>query len=203
MTVWQKDSLKIECLSALEAKKYISDFARLRINVFREYPYFYEGSLEYEKAYLGEYFLCNDFYALAFFDGERICGMGTLIPLESSFAEIKELFAKLKLDAKDYLYFGEVILEAPYRGKKLLPIFMAEAFKVARKLGLSKIAYMSIVSSKSDKLRPANYRDSNAIMQKHGTRLIENSEMTFSYKSALSGQDEAHTMQCYELDVET
>ena len=37
---------------------YLDDVARLRMEVFREFPYLYDGTLEYERNYLKKYVRC-------------------------------------------------------------------------------------------------------------------------------------------------
>ena len=44
--------MKIKALSGKEILPYLDDLAKLRIEVFREYPYLYDGSIEYELQYL-------------------------------------------------------------------------------------------------------------------------------------------------------
>ena len=44
---------------------YLDDLAALRIAVFREWPYLYEGNLGYEANYLGRYAACSDSLTLS------------------------------------------------------------------------------------------------------------------------------------------
>ena len=56
--------------------------AALRIAVFRDFPYCYEGSVEYEKAYLHTYANSDRAFLFAAFDGDQMIGATTCIPLE-------------------------------------------------------------------------------------------------------------------------
>ncbi|MGE3294718.1 MAG: GNAT family N-acetyltransferase, partial [Geminicoccaceae bacterium] len=47
--------VRIERLTGDRLKLLLPDLARLRIAVFRAFPYLYEGSLEYEERYLQTY----------------------------------------------------------------------------------------------------------------------------------------------------
>ena len=38
-----------------EIEKYVDQLGRFRLEVFRDYPYLYDRSIEYERAYLGRY----------------------------------------------------------------------------------------------------------------------------------------------------
>ncbi len=50
----------------------IDDIARLRIAVFREWPYLYDGDLDYERQYLGRYAQSPGSVCVAAYDGDRI-----------------------------------------------------------------------------------------------------------------------------------
>ena len=48
-------SLALRPLRGPDLDAALDDLARLRIAVFRDWPYIYEGSLDYERAYLESY----------------------------------------------------------------------------------------------------------------------------------------------------
>ena len=41
-------NISVKRFSGTEAQPYLPDLARLRIEVFREFPYLYDGNLDYE-----------------------------------------------------------------------------------------------------------------------------------------------------------
>ena len=47
--------MQLETVVGDALAKYIPDLARLRMTVFREYPYLYDGSEAYEAEYLRTY----------------------------------------------------------------------------------------------------------------------------------------------------
>lgn len=61
-------ALSIVTVSGEELEKYLPDLARLRIQIFREYPYLYEGSEEYEQRYLQTYIASGAAMAVLAFD---------------------------------------------------------------------------------------------------------------------------------------
>ncbi|SFR41775.1 hypothetical protein SAMN05216203_0117 [Marinobacter daqiaonensis] len=48
-------SVHITALSGQEVLPYLDDLARLRIEVFRAFPYLYDGDMGYERRYLATY----------------------------------------------------------------------------------------------------------------------------------------------------
>ena len=49
------DYLTIRALQSADLETALDDIARLRIAVFRDWPYLYDGNLAYERAYLASY----------------------------------------------------------------------------------------------------------------------------------------------------
>lgn len=47
--------MQIKIVHGTAVTPYIADLARLRIEVFRAFPYLYEGSEDYEVSYLATY----------------------------------------------------------------------------------------------------------------------------------------------------
>ena len=63
---------------ALEAA--LDDVARLRISVFHDWPYLYDGDLGYERKYLQSYRDSDRAIVVGAFDGERLAGAATGAP---------------------------------------------------------------------------------------------------------------------------
>ena len=73
-------SLQVHPFSGQAALPFIDELARLRIQVFREFPYLYEGDYEYERNYLQTFLGApGNLLALAF-DGSRVVGASTAMP---------------------------------------------------------------------------------------------------------------------------
>ena len=47
--------VEVRALTGAELEAHLDDVARLRIAVFRDWPYLYDGTLDYERAYLTTY----------------------------------------------------------------------------------------------------------------------------------------------------
>jgi hypothetical protein len=96
---------------------HLDALGRLRIAVFREFPYLYEGSLEYEREYLQTYCKTNRSLVVLVFDGGEVVGATTCLPMVDEGPEFQEAFLKAGYDLKTICYFGESILLPPYRGR--------------------------------------------------------------------------------------
>ena len=65
-----------------EILSFAPDFAELRIAVFRDFPYLYEGSMEYELEYIRTYASCEDAFVFAVYHGDQMVGATTCVPLK-------------------------------------------------------------------------------------------------------------------------
>ncbi|HZP92062.1 MAG TPA: hypothetical protein VFB20_04175, partial [Burkholderiales bacterium] len=65
-------AIRVERFSGKGLERYVDDLARLRIEVFREFPYLYDGSLDYERKYLKTYIGVPDSVIVLAFDGDRV-----------------------------------------------------------------------------------------------------------------------------------
>ena len=72
---------QVKCVFGEEAASHAADLARLRIAVFREYPYLYDGDMAYEKYYIQQYVQSPGSVIVLAMDGDTIVGASTALPL--------------------------------------------------------------------------------------------------------------------------
>lgn len=98
--------LEIKRLKGKEIENAIEDLARLRLAVFREYPYLYDGDMEYEKRYLNTYIESEGAVLIVVKDADKIVGASTAIPLECETVECQKPFLEHQFPLRDIFYFG-------------------------------------------------------------------------------------------------
>ncbi len=182
-----KFQYRIEKKIGREIENFIPEIARLRIHVFREFPYLYDGSLEYETKYLQTY-LDNphSFVALAIIEEsngtERIIGASTGIPLNDEIEEIRDTFISHGLSLEEFFYFGESVLELPYRGKGIGKAFFQAREEYARGLGFQKTCFCAVIRPTHHPLRPKDYRPLDPFWTKLGYKRHPELTTKFSWK---------------------
>jgi len=153
------DSLTYIKRIGADTSSLLDDLAALRIEVFRDFPYLYEGSTEYEKEYLKTYSLSTDSMIFTVFDGDKMVGATTCIPLMDESEEVIEPFIKSGYKVEEIFYFGESILLKPYRGMGLGHRFFDEREKHAASFGQYKFTCFCAVQRPDDHiLKPDNDR---------------------------------------------
>ena len=144
----------------------LDGLAALRITVFRDFPYLYEGSLEYEKEYLKVYTHSSEAMLFAVMDGNKMVGATTGIPLKDESAEVQMPFLKTRMDISSIFYFGESLLLHNYRGLGLGHRFFDEREAHARELGYSITTFCAVDRPVDHPLKPNDYRPNDVFWQK-------------------------------------
>jgi GNAT superfamily N-acetyltransferase len=102
----------------------VDDLATLRLEIFPEYPYLYQGRREDELAYLGSYAEAPDACVILACYGLTVIGAATGMPLVHEDAWMRDAFAGTTFPLNEVYYVGELLFRPDYRncglGRKLL-----------------------------------------------------------------------------------
>jgi GNAT superfamily N-acetyltransferase len=152
-----------------EIESVFDDLAELRIAVFHDYPYLYEGTVAYEKEYLKVYSNSNRSFLYALYDNARLVGATTCIPLSDETAGVRKPFEDSGFDVSAVFYFGESILLSDYRGLGFGHRFFDEREAHARSFGTYKLTcFCSVDRGDGHPAKPENYRPNDAFWIKRG-----------------------------------
>lgn len=137
---------------------FIPEAARLRISVFREFPYLYDGSLEYEKKYLRTYSESAGSVFVVARDGDRVVGVSTGMPLAQETEEVQRPFCEAGIPVEEVFYFGESVLEPAYRGQGIGVRFMEAREGHARSLpGVKRMTFCAVERAADHPQRPPDF----------------------------------------------
>lgn len=162
-------SLRIERFIGPDVRRHLDAVAALRIAVFRDWPYLYDGDPAYEREYLDAYAASSDSVFVLAFNGDRIVGASTGLPLADDSAEFRAPFDAAGIDASRVFYFGESVLLPAYRGQGAGHAFFDHREVHARGLGRFDLAaFCAVDRDPVDPRRPAGHRDNDAFWTKRG-----------------------------------
>lgn len=137
---------------------HLNEVARLRIAVFAEFPYLYDGNMEYERNYLDTYAKSPESLFVLASDGGRIVGASTAVPMADETDEFKRPFAAAGYDPNLIFYYGESVLDSRYRGQGIGVRFFTEREAYARKLGRFEwCAFCAVDRSPDHPSKPPDY----------------------------------------------
>jgi GNAT superfamily N-acetyltransferase len=183
--------IAIEAFSGRAALPFFGDLAALRIEVFREFPYLYEGTLAYEERYLRSYAESERSVVVIARDGERVVGASTATPLTEHGEEVAPALAKAGIDPERVYYFGESVLRASYRGRGIGHAFFDHREAAAKKHGFGIAAFCAVVRPEDHPLRPTDYVPHDAFWTKRGYAKRQDIVASFEWRD-LGEHQETH-----------
>lgn len=149
--------LRFENLAGEALAAALEDLARLRVAVFRDWPYLYDGDAEYERGYLAGY-AADDAVLVAALDGTTLVGAATAMPLARHSDALAPAFAAWGLDPDAIFYCAESVLLPGFRGQGAGHVFFDRREAHARALGFQNSAFCAVDRPVDHPARPAGYR---------------------------------------------
>jgi GNAT superfamily N-acetyltransferase len=173
----------VETLTGAALSAALPELARLRIEVFRDFPYLYDGTIAYEEAYLAKFAAAPGAVCVVAKDADRIVGASTGAPLLEHDAEFAAPFIAKGYDAARIFYCSESVLQPAYRGFGLGHAFFDGREAHARKLGgFTHSTFASVIRPADHPLRPANYRPLDEFWTKRGYKKADGIQATYAWK---------------------
>lgn len=161
--------IQIRRFIGAEIHGYLDAVAALRIAVFRDWPYLYDGDPAYEREYLAAYAGSADSVCVLAFDGDALVGASTGLPLADDTAEFRAPFDAAGIDASRVFYFGESVLLSAYRGRGIGHAFFDHREAHARSYDRFDLsAFCAVDRDSADPRRPAEYCGNEAFWTKRG-----------------------------------
>lgn len=168
-------------LTGKQIETVLEPLAALRVKVFRDWPYLYEGSLEYERGYLRRYAESEGAVVVAALAGKQIVGAATGQPLADEVAEFRDPFEAAGFDPATIFYFAESVLDADWRGQGLGHGFFDAREAHARALGFDRAAFCAVIRPMDHPARPKDYRPLDPFWRKRGYLPVEGLTVGFDW----------------------
>ena len=179
------DAWTIKEVRGSEAERFVDGLASLRIRVFRDFPYLYDGTMEYERRYLRTYFASPRSFVALCFSGEHLVGASTAIPLADEEESFQRPFRDRGLAPEKICYYGESVLLPELRGRGIGKAFMVAREKFARSIpGVTHAAFCAVLRPTDHPLCPPGYRPLEPFWEATGFRKIPGLATTYSWKGS-------------------
>lgn len=161
--------LEVHRFTGSAVQPYLDDVARLRMKVFADWPYLYEGDLDYERDYLAAYAASSrSVFAIAM-DNGVVVGATTGIPLAEDAPAFQQPFRERGIDVASVFYFGESVLLQDYRGRGIGHRFFDYREAHAQELGrFALTAFAAVDRDADDPRRPPEHRGNEPFWERRG-----------------------------------
>lgn len=181
--------IEVRRLTGEAIRPYLKDLAALRTLVFREFPYLYDGSEEYESEYLEAYASSPGGVIVLVLDGEKVVGVSTGLPLAEADEDFKRPFESARIPIGEVFYFGESVLAKEYRGRGVGHRFFDEREAHAAELGYRITSFCAVERPADHPLCPPDYRSNDVFWAKRGYEKRPELQALLSWKQIDSTEE--------------
>ena len=175
-------TLRVAALTGPALEAALDEVARLRIAVFRDWPYLYDGDAAYERRYLETYRDSPGAILVGARDGDRLVGASTGTPMEDHADDFGAPFAERGLALDEIFYCAESVLLPEYRGQGIGHRFFDLREAHARALGRRRVAFCAVERPADHPLRPAGYRPLDGFWRARGYAPLHGAVARFAWK---------------------
>jgi GNAT superfamily N-acetyltransferase len=193
--------MHVRALAGAEIARAIDALGRLRIRVFRDWPYLYDGDEAHERDYLRAFAAAPHAVLVAAFDGDAIVGAATASPLSAQDEAIRAPFEERELATDAIFYFGESVLLSEYRGQGIGHPFFDLREAGARAAGARRAAFCAVWRPDDHPLRPASYRPLDGLWRKRGYAPLPGMTATLGWKDIDQPDETPHSLQFWLRDL--
>lgn len=174
----------------------IDPFARLRIAVFRDWPYLYDGDLDYERRYLADY-AQGDTILVAAFTGGRMVGASTGMPLSDHADDFAEALSSFEQDINDVFYCAESVMLPECRGQGAYRRFFAEREAHASALNYAFSTFCGVLRPEDHPLRPTGHQPLDPVWRRYGYRPVPGAIARFRWRDIGDASETAKPLQVW------
>jgi len=175
-------AIALDVLTGAAVEPMLPDIARLRIKLFRDFPYLYDGSLGYEREYLSAFATAPGAVIVAVRDAGRIVGASTGLPLAAEHAAFRDPVARAGIDVGSVFYCAESVLEPDYRGRGFGHAFFDAREAHARALGFRCSTFCAVIRPADHPARPPDYRPLDSFWLKCGYAPVPGLVASYSWR---------------------
>lgn len=193
--------LRVVPLTGNALAQALPEVARLRITVFAEWPYLYDGDRDYEERYLQSYRDSETAIVVGAFDGGTLVGASTGTPLTDHADDFAAAFAPTGIDLSNVFYCAESVLLPDYRGQGVGHRFFDEREAHARAYGFGKSCFCAVIRPEDHPSRPAGYRPLDAFWRARGYQPLDGVIAQFQWKDHAETGESAKPLQFWMLDL--
>lgn len=189
------EEIRIELKRGAELQSFIPAIARLRTDVFRDWPYLYEGDPIYEERYLTTYVESPRASVVLARAGDDIIGASTCLPFVDETDNVKAPFVSRGWDPARFFYYGESVLRREFRGRGIGVTFFAEREAHARATSDCDFAiFCGVIRSPDHPACPPDYVPLDEFWMRRGFTRRPDLVCKMSWKEVSTDKETEHEL---------
>ncbi len=188
-----------QLLQGEKIQDFIDEIARLRITIFREFPYLYDGNEAYEKEYLKKFAEISESLVVLSLDENKVIGAFTSLPMRFEQEGVKK---EIPSDwIKNAFYLSEIVLEKTYRRQGIgRTMFQMMLDKINTLQKYNRILFASIEREENHPFKPHDYISNDEIWIKQGFQKTPY-HSTISWKEINEETDSSKKLSIWQKEI--
>lgn len=182
MARWRDTGITVEPVTGEALASALPALAALRIEVFRAYPYLYDGDLDYERDYVETFSRSPGAVVVLARHGARVIGASTGVPMTEAEADWQDPFREAGHAIERIFYCGESVLLPEYRGYGIGHAFFDHREAHARELGLGFSCFCGVIRPADHPARPEGYQPLDGFWRKRHYAPMSGIQARFAWK---------------------
>jgi GNAT superfamily N-acetyltransferase len=187
------DSIVVE--PASRDPETLRSLAILRMTVFRNWPYLYDGNMSYEMDYLTEFLGDPGANLIVARISDIAVGMATASRLSCQASDVSGPLVAAGFGLAETFYFGESVLLPQFRGRGIGHAFFDHREAAARAAGATAAAFCAVVRPDDHPARPSDARDLAPFWGSRGYSPVDGALTIIDWKDRDAPASTPHPMQ--------
>ena len=193
--------IRVETLTGEAALPFLPALARLRGEVFAEWPYLFQANPAEESDHLRRYAEGEGAALVVALDGEEPVGVATCQPMRLAAASVQEAFTRAGRDPAAHMYFGESVLRRPFRRQGIGVSFLAAREAQTRATGHQTAAFCAVERAADDPRRPPDHVPLDSFWRRRGYTHHPDLACSFSWREIGGAKAVPHRLSFWLKDV--
>ncbi len=197
---------QIKSFKGKEILPFIDELGSLRVKIFREFPYLYDGDLETERRYMSGFANSNKSVLIAVFLQEQMVGFIIGTALDSGLpitADAHDLFSSKNLPVNNYYYIGDLVLLEEHRSFGLATKLLKLIETFAADNGYCSTCFLTVFREPDHPLKPKGYKDTARLWEFRKTKKM-NLSISYPWRTFISESESVmlqNTLDFWEKDI--
>lgn len=190
-------NIYMEAFRGTSITPFVKDITDLCIEIYREYPYLYEGTEEEYLPFIEHYTSSNNGIACLLFDNTKPIGVAIGMSMNEMREKYKQPFinARPLENCNELFYLGEFLLLKDYRGKGFGKQMYLELERLVKEnLNLQKICFCKIDEDVHNPLIPADYKSLDEFWRKLGFEKCDDATVIVDWRDVSAEKDSPHKL---------
>lgn len=189
----------LQIAQGADIEHYAERLGRFRIEIFAEYPYLYDGNIEYERKYLARYAASPNSFLIFCEDASGFVAACTGICMKDADEEFQRVFEPQEI-AKTY-YIGEVMIRNGYRGKGIGSKLLTDAVSLIKSMGFKQASLCAVEREENHPLRPNDYVSPDNLWRRFGFKKLQEKKAQYSWKDIGAAGESQKLMSVWTVEL--